>query len=110
VPGNTNCQAGTGTLVSSKDKHTKSQAKQANNREEMPWLLSALLLTSCVAVFFSVRCLTVDLQEEGYGKSQDKGIAAHFKAYIWGASYQDPAHAVCQCAKQVICSCIKTFF
>lgn len=38
VPGNTNSQAGMGTLVSFKDKYTKSWAKQANDGEEMALL------------------------------------------------------------------------
>lgn len=36
VPGDDSWQAGTGTLVSPKDKYTKSRAKWANSRKESP--------------------------------------------------------------------------
>lgn len=82
--------------MSSKDKHTKSQAKQADDREEMACLCSSVdMLRGCG--FFSVRSLTVDLQEEGNGKSQDKRIAARFRTSVWGPSYQDPAHSLSVC-------------
>lgn len=66
VPGDDSWQAGTGTLVSPKDKYTKSRAKWANSRKERPG--SARLLTRSAA-----QCQVLDLPR-WRGMSQDKPV------------------------------------
>lgn len=73
----------------------------SKDREEMVWLCSSVNMLRVAAVL-SVRSSAVGLQEEGNGKAQGKRIAACFKASVWGASYQDPAHPACQGTQQVI--------